>query len=109
MQRPGHAGGLFRHVTGYAILVQRSLLEKALIILSAVPIAVFANMTRITVTAILHVLAGGPVADLVFHDLAGWLMMPLALRPTLPRVPPALRASSAGTGAGAEEAGPRGA
>src|SRR5262249_8698964 len=45
----------------------------------AVPIAVLSNVTRITVTGVLHKVAGGEVADYVFHDLAGWLMMPLAL------------------------------
>ena len=29
--------------------------------------------------AVLHKTAGRELADLVFHDLAGWLMMPLAL------------------------------
>jgi hypothetical protein len=28
---------------------------------------------------VLHKVAGPRLADLVFHDLAGWLMMPLAL------------------------------
>ena len=43
------------------------------------PIAIAANVLRITVTGILHKTAGRQLADLVFHDLAGWLMMPLAL------------------------------
>src|SRR5205085_11723097 len=47
--------------------------------LSAIPIGVTANLVRITVTAILHRTVGSYMANLVFHDLAGWLMMPLAL------------------------------
>ena len=43
------------------------------------PIALFANVARITATGVLHRLAGGKAADVLYHDLAGWLMMPLAL------------------------------
>jgi exosortase len=62
-----------------AILIRRPWWEKAVVVLSAVPIALIANITRIAVTGILHKLAGQRIADLVFHDLAGWLMMPYAL------------------------------
>lgn len=65
--------------TGMALVIERKTWEKALLVLSAVPIAVAANVTRITVTAALHEWVGSEIADLVFHDLAGWLMMPLAL------------------------------
>jgi hypothetical protein len=30
-------------------------------------------------TGVMHEIAGKRLADLVFHDLAGWMMMPLAL------------------------------
>jgi exosortase len=53
--------------------------DKGLIVLSAIPIALAANVARITVTGVLHKTAGGDWANLVFHDLSGWLMMPLAL------------------------------
>ncbi|MBX7167458.1 MAG: exosortase/archaeosortase family protein [Pirellulales bacterium] len=53
--------------------------ERIVIILSAFPIALIVNITRITVTGILHMTAGPEIADKVFHDLAGWVMMPLAL------------------------------
>jgi hypothetical protein len=36
-------------------------------------------VVRITATGVLHVTAGSHVARLVYHDLAGWLMMGLAL------------------------------
>src|SRR5436305_12244 len=65
--------------TGVALVTRRSLVEKAGIVLSAFPIAVFANLVRIVVTAILADTVGAKTATLVFHDLAGWLMMPLAL------------------------------
>ena len=37
------------------------------------------NIIRITVTGILYLTAGPKLAELVFHDLAGWFMMPMAL------------------------------
>jgi exosortase len=69
----------FALATAVAILLKRGLADKVFIVLSAVPIAILANMIRITVTGILYVTAGKEVGDLVYHDLAGWLMMPLAL------------------------------
>ncbi|MGH7171695.1 MAG: exosortase/archaeosortase family protein [Gemmataceae bacterium] len=68
----------FAVCTAVAVLVPRRL-DKACIVASAVPIALAANITRITVTGILYKTAGSRWADLVFHDLAGWLMMVLAL------------------------------
>ncbi len=65
--------------TAVTLLSRRSPLERTVIFLSAVPIALAANILRIVATAILHKVAGRELADLVFHDLAGWLMMPLAL------------------------------
>jgi exosortase len=65
--------------TAAAILVRRPLWERLLLVTSAVPIALVANIARIIVTALLHKAAGRELADLVFHTLAGYLMMPLAL------------------------------
>lgn len=65
--------------TAFAILVKRPLGERLLILLSTLPIAVVCNIARITATGVLYVTAGEKLAELVFHDLAGWLMMPLAL------------------------------
>jgi exosortase len=65
--------------TAVVMLIQRPWPDRVIIFLSAVPIALFCNIVRITATGILHVVAGRRLADLVFHDLAGWLMMPLAL------------------------------
>lgn len=69
----------FALATAAAVVVRRPWYERALLVASAVPIALVANITRITVTGVLHQTAGSEVADRVFHDLAGWLMMPLAL------------------------------
>jgi exosortase len=65
--------------TAVVLLSKHSLLEKSIILLSAVPIALIANIVRIAVTGIMHRVAGHEWADYVFHDLAGWLMMFLAL------------------------------
>ena len=65
--------------TAVAIVVRRPPWERLLLAASAVPIALVANITRVTVTGVLHKLAGRELADYIFHDLAGWLMMPLAL------------------------------
>lgn len=69
----------FALATAVAILVRRPWLDRVLIVASAVPIALIANVTRITVTGALHVSVGGEIAQAVFHDWAGWFMMPLAL------------------------------
>jgi exosortase len=69
----------FALTVAVAILIERPLWEKSLIVLSTVPIALVANVIRISVTGILHQTVSHSLADLVFHDLAGWLMMPLGL------------------------------
>ncbi len=65
--------------TAVALVMERPLLDRLVLLGSAVPVAVACNLVRITVTGVLHELAGSRVADLVFHDLAGWLMMPLGV------------------------------
>jgi exosortase len=69
----------FALCTAVAMLIHRPFWERLLVVVSAVPIALIANIIRIVVTGVLHKVAGREIADMVFHDLAGWLMMPLAL------------------------------
>jgi exosortase len=69
----------FALATALAIVVERRLLNRIVLILSAVPVGLLANVVRITATGVLHVTAGSEIANAVFHDWAGWLMMPLAL------------------------------
>jgi exosortase len=69
----------FALAAAVVILARRGPVEKALILATALPIAVIANVVRITATCLLSESFGKKWADLVFHDLAGWLMMPLAL------------------------------
>jgi exosortase len=65
--------------TAVALVIRRPLWERMLIAASAVPIALIVNISRITVTGVLHDTVGTEIANAVFHDLAGWLMMPVAL------------------------------
>jgi len=65
--------------TAVAFLIERPNWERIVVILSSVPIALISNIARITVTGILYVTANSELAEYVFHNLAGWLMMPFAL------------------------------
>ena len=65
--------------TAVALLIRRPLLDKLLLVLSAFPIALACNIIRITVTGVLRVRGGQQLAHVVYHDLSGWLMMPLGL------------------------------
>ncbi len=62
-----------------ALVIRRPLAERLIVLVSAIPIAVLANITRVTVTGILHQMTDSETANAFFHDVAGWLMMPLAL------------------------------
>ncbi len=65
--------------TAAALVVKRPLLDRIVLVASSVPVALLANIIRITATGILHDKVGGHVADTFYHDVAGWLMIPLAL------------------------------
>jgi exosortase len=65
--------------TAWAFMMKRPLWEKGLVMVSGVPIALIANVMRITATGVLCEWAGSHFAITVFHDWWGWLMMPLAL------------------------------
>ena len=69
----------FAFTTAVILVNRRRLTDRVVIFLSAIPISLFANIVRITLTGFLHVTVGGKVADTFYHDMAGWLMMPLAL------------------------------
>jgi exosortase len=62
-----------------AIVSRRPLLDKIIVLVSAVPIAIVSNILRVTVTGVLHHTTTNDLANTFFHDVAGWLMMPLAL------------------------------
>jgi exosortase len=57
----------------------RPWVDRAIIFFSAFPIALICNMLRIVVTGLVYYAGWTQLGDLIVHDLAGWLMMPLAL------------------------------
>ena len=61
------------------MLGDREWWENVVVIASAIPIALIVNSIRITVTGLLYQVANSEIAEMVFHDLAGWVMMPMAL------------------------------
>jgi exosortase len=56
-----------------------SVWERIVMVVSAIPIAVISNVTRITITAILHQFGWHHAADFVHNVAAAFIMMPLAL------------------------------
>lgn len=69
----------FALATAVALLIERKLWERIVVLLSAVPIALITNIVRITATGMLHAIGWSELADDVFHDFAGYLMPPFAL------------------------------
>jgi exosortase len=65
--------------TAVAFLARRPLWERLLIVAGSVPIALTANVVRISATAAVYEWGDRAFAEKVFHDLSGWLMMPFAL------------------------------
>jgi exosortase len=67
------------------MMTNRPRSDRMVVFLSAIPIAILSNIIRITVTALVYIAADGKdntwkwIGDRIVHDLAGWLMMPLAL------------------------------
>ncbi|MCI0638811.1 MAG: exosortase/archaeosortase family protein [Gemmataceae bacterium] len=65
--------------TAVALLLRKPLWERILVAGSALPIALVSNVIRITVTGVIYDMLGPETGQAVFHDLMGWLMMPLGL------------------------------
>ena len=63
---------------GFAAVSRRTPIEKVIIIVSSVVLALSANVVRIAATAILHSMASHQAATTFYHDLAGGFMIPLA-------------------------------
>jgi exosortase len=64
---------------GMALVVRRPWLDRGIILASAIPIAIVANIFRISMTGVLYSEGGKELGDKLFHDFAGWIMMPMAL------------------------------
>jgi exosortase len=69
----------FAMATAIVLLIRRPMLDKVVLLASAIPIAVLANVVRITTTGLAQELIDPVFAQRFFHDWAGWFMMPLAL------------------------------
>ncbi len=61
-----------------AALVPLGRAQRVILALSAVPLALACNVIRITVAGMASGSLGSEAGHFVFHDLAGWLMVPLA-------------------------------
>lgn len=63
-----------------ALLAERPLWEKFIVLASAIPIAVASNIVRITITGMYLTSSWQPVSTGIFHDyVAGYAMMPIGL------------------------------
>ena len=65
--------------TAMAMVLNRPWIDRAVVFFSAIPIALLMNLIRITATGLAHVTLGSKIANGIFHDAAGWMMMPAAL------------------------------
>lgn len=61
------------------LVLDRRWIEKLILVACAVPIAVAVNCIRIVATGMAYEYASQEVADRIFHDLAGWFMMPMGI------------------------------
>jgi exosortase len=61
------------------LLSERRFWQRLVIVVSALPIAIIVNASRITATAIFHVTVRRDLADGILHDMAGWCMPLLAV------------------------------
>lgn len=69
----------FALAAAVVILYQPPWLDRIVLMLSAIPIAIIVNIIRITATGLSQEVFGEEIAQKIFHDWAGWLMMPVAL------------------------------
>ena len=67
----------FAVCVGAAFLMERPILDRIVVAVSAPPIALLANILRVSLTGILHEL--GVTSANLDHEVSGWLMMPAAV------------------------------
>ncbi len=60
-------------------IVNRPRWQKVALLVSSIPVAIACNVIRLVITAELYLLTTNEIADKFFHELAGVIMMPLAL------------------------------
>jgi exosortase len=61
-----------------AYLHYRPLWQRIILLVSTVPIAIFCNIVRVTVTGFIYVLIHPKYAQGIYHDMLGMAMLPLA-------------------------------
>lgn len=64
---------------GFANMSRRDLIRAIVLMISAVPIAVFTNAARVTATGVLTYYYGKQATEGVWHDASGWLVFVVAL------------------------------
>lgn len=69
----------FAMSTGMVMVIKRPLVDKVIMVASSIPIALVSNVIRVTGTGLLYEANHSEAADAFFHDVGGYLMMPLAL------------------------------
>ena len=52
--------------------------QRIVLVCSTIPIAIFCNIIRVTVTGFIHVLWDPKYAQGIYHDMLGMMMLPLA-------------------------------
>lgn len=70
--------GILALASATLILWQREWWERIILVLTVVPIALLANATRIVMTGLLYRHVSSEAARHFSHDVAGWIMIPLA-------------------------------
>ena len=70
--------GIVALAFAYVIIVKRPWWEKALLLVSVVPIALVANATRIVGMGLLCQLVSGEAGKHFAHNVSGWVMIPFA-------------------------------
>ena len=61
------------------LLIRRTWLEKLIVLVSSLPIALLCNTVRLAITAVFFTVLQGDYWETIFHDFGGYAMMPLAL------------------------------
>jgi exosortase len=64
--------------TAVAMIIDRSLLQRILIVLTAIPLALVCNISRIVLTGVLYESVSSQAAEFLFHDMAGVFMCIMA-------------------------------
>ena len=65
--------------TAVVMVSTRHWIDRGLILASAIPIALISNIFRVTTTGVMYNLGYSELASHFFHDVAGYLMMPMGL------------------------------